>query len=129
MKDYHAVLKDGSEIFCAKWDASVAYMNLGKVCKAFGSARIEAIAKLDEYSVRNAMASIMETEDAEKTYASMQHFVCTVAMDGKRVRPNVFDEMFSENLHKGVEIFAHVVHAVYNDFFEQGLAEDSSQAS
>ena len=129
MKDYHAVLKDGTEIFVAQWSASVAFMNLGKVCKAFGKARVEAIAKLDEYSINNAKASLMDTEDAEKTYAAMQHFVCTIGMDGKRVLPNTFDDMFSEDMGKAVEIFAHVVHAVYSDFFEQGLTEDSSQPS
>jgi hypothetical protein len=129
MKDYHAVLKDGSEIYVAQWSASVAFMNLGKVCKAFGPARVEAIAKLDDKSMLNARASLMDSDNPEKTYKAMEHFVCTVGMDGKRVLPNVFDEMFSEDMLKAVEIFTHVVHAVYCDFFEQGLVEDSSLAS
>tara|TARA_R100000541_G_scaffold21478_3_gene31423 strand:- start:1988 stop:2377 length:390 start_codon:yes stop_codon:yes gene_type:complete len=129
MKDYHAVLKDGQEIYIAQWSASVAYQNLTQVCKAFGPARVEAIAKLDEHSMANARASFMDGEDGKLLYDAMSHFVCTVGMDGKRILPNTFDAMFSEDINVPLEIFTHVVHAVYAKFFGHGSVEDSSLAS
>ena len=126
MKDYTATLKDGSQIFIAQWSASVAFINLGKVCNAFGSGRVEAIAKLSQVDV---LASLMDTQTPEECENILKHFVSTVSIDSQRIQPNNYNDIFAEDFAKATEVFMHVVHAVYNDFFVSGLAEVVSQAN
>lgn len=127
MKDYSATLKDGSLIYIAQWSATVAYTNLGLACDVFEAGQIEAIA--DNKNQALVMHGLMTAKDPEKFVHIMQHFVCTVAMDGARILPNTYDSIFADDFAKATEIYAHCIHAVYAGFFERGLAEDLSQAS
>ena len=74
-----------------------------------------------------AMVAIMESKDSGQTAALIKHFVCTARMDGDKIEAQDYDEKFKDNLAITIELFCHVVKAVYADFFALGLVEEVSQ--
>lgn len=124
MSGYRATLKGGQKIFIPTWPVSVAYENLTKAGKYIGS---DALVRIAELNMAAAMVAIMESNDAEQTSALIKHFVCTVRMDGDKIEKGSYEDQFRDDLALTIELFCHVIKAVYSDFFEQGLAEAPSQ--
>lgn len=120
---YKAKLKDGQEIYIATWTPSVALENLTQAGKYIGLDNLLNISKLTKLSMHAVIVAISEAEDSETTLKLIQHFICTVGMDGDRITEATFDTIFEGKLPLIVEVFTHVVHSQYADFFEQGLIE------
>lgn len=123
MSGYNAVLKDGQELYVPTWPASVAVENLTKAGEFIGS---ENLVRIAELNIPSVMVAIMNSKDAEQTAALIKHFVCTARIDSKKIYKNEYDSLFEGDLALAIEIFAHVVKAVYADFFESGLAKANS---
>lgn len=81
-----------------------------------------------ELNLSTAFISITEAKDAEVTSQLIEHFVCTVNMDERKITKQTFNEEFEGNIFLALEIFCHVIKSQYSDFFEQGLAEELSQS-
>ena len=126
MSGYSATLKGGQEIYIPSWPATIAYENLTKAGEFIGSNALVNIATLNTTS---AMLAIMNSKNSVETAGLIKHFVCSARMDGDKIDPGDYDNKFSEDLALSIEIFCHVVKAIYADFFEQGLAEEPSQES
>lgn len=119
---YTATLADMREIYIPNWPANVQFENLTKVCKILGQENVITVAT--EINVPAAMLSIMDAEDAELATKLVLHFVQQARIDGNKVLPNSFDELGMATI---VELFAHVLHSQYSDFFVSGLAKVHSQ--
>ena len=122
-KGYNATLKNGSEIYIPMWAASEALKELSNAGKYIGSDHLIAISQLD---VPSLMVAVLEAKDPENTAGLIKHYVCSVRIEGERITPNVFDEMFEGELFLAMEIFTHVIKAQYASFFELGLAKETS---
>ena len=120
---YNATLKNGEEIYIPPWPIDVSLENLARAGKSLGNDNVVLISKLIIPAVING---IMKSEDPAETANLIKHFVCQVRISGKKITPDTLDEMFSNKLAMIAEIFAHVMHYQYNDFFELGLAKDLS---
>lgn len=122
-KGYSASLKDGQEIYIPNWPANVQFENLTQVCKLLGQDNVVAIS-IDK-SIPVAMAAIMSADDSELATKLILHFVQQARIDGDKVTSNNFDELGMSVL---VELFVHVLHSQYSDFFVSGLAKEPSQS-
>lgn len=120
---YSAKLKDGQEIYIQNWKPTVALQNLTEAGKYIGIENLLNISKLKENSSHICILAISDADDAEVTMNLIKHFVCTVAKEGETITKGNFDEIFNGKLPLVVEIFCHVIHSQYSDFFEQGLIE------
>jgi len=123
MSGYTATLKGGQEIYIPPWPASVALQNLTKAGEFIGT---DNLLRISELNVPAVMLAIAESKNAAETAGLIKHFVCSARMDGEKIIDNNFDKQFEEDLLLMCEIFAHVVKAVYGDFFVQGLAKEAS---
>jgi len=123
MKDYSATLTDGRKIYIPSWPVNVALENLTQAGKCLGSDHLINISYLNIPSV---ILALMECEDHILTSALVRHFICQARVDGSKISTDTIDEMFQGDLHGVAELFAHVVHSQYADFFELGLAKESS---
>jgi len=123
MSGYKKELSKGQNIFINNWTPSVALENLTHAGKLIGLDNLLNISKLDEISKHITIVAISEAKDSETTMKLIRHFVCTVNMDDQRIEESNFDVIFEGNLALIIEIFTHVVHSQYADFFEQGLIE------
>lgn len=125
-KDYSAKLRDGQDIFIPSWPVDVALENLTLAGKLLGTEHIINIAALN---IPACVVAIMDAKDAKQAAALVKHFICQVRIEGKKIEPATINSMFEGNLSTVTELFAHVIHSQYNDFFESGLAKATSQES
>ena len=123
---YSTELTEGQEIYIPVWSPTVALANLTQVSKILRSALEDEIPGLE---VPTAIISIMEAEDAEAAADIVKHFVMTARMDGHKITKNNYDELFANDLYLAMEIFTHVIHSQYSDFFKRGLAKVNYQES
>jgi len=123
MSGYSATLKGGQQIYIPKWPVTVAFENLTKAGEFIGS---DAMVQIASLNIPAAMLAILNSKDAAQTAGLIKHFVCSARMDEKKIEPSNYDKQFEDDLSLAVELFCHVVKAVYSDFFEQGLAEAPS---
>jgi len=126
MEGYKATLRDGRDIYIPNWPVDVALENLTKAGKYLGTDNIIEIAYINIPAV---IVAIMGAEDPKQCAALVRHFICQVRIDGSKIDATSIDEMFSGNLGHIAELFAHVVHSQYHDFFESGLVKEPSQDS
>ena len=124
MSLYKDELRDGWEVSVPSWSPSVALENLTKAGKVLGANEIVSIATLD---IRAVIIAVMNAVDPAQASAVIKHFVCSARLDGKRIIPEDYDGLFGGDLAILSEVFAHVVHAQYSDFFERGLGKAPSQ--
>jgi hypothetical protein len=122
---YSGKLKDLREIYVPHWPVDVSLENLTKAGQYLGT---ESMIFISELNIPAVVVAISESKDPEGCAALIKHFVCNASLEGDKITPSSFDEIFKGKLHVVAEIFAHVVHAQYADFFEQGLAKEPSQA-
>lgn len=121
---YRNTIKDGREIYIPNWPVDVALENLTKVGKVFGTS---AVIKISELNVPAGIVAVMECTDPKLAAAMIKHFICQVRIDGHKISPDTINNMFSGELHSVIELFTHVLHSQYSDFFDLGLAKASSQ--
>ena len=120
---YNATLKNGEEIYIPPWPIDVSLENLARAGKSLGNDNVVLISKLNIPAVING---IMKSKDPEESANLIKHFVCQARISGKKITPDTLDDLFVDKLAMVAEIFAHVMHYQYNDFFELGLAKDLS---
>ena len=124
MSGYSATLKDGREIYIPSWPVNVQLENLTNASKYLGPQHIISIAELD---VRAVVLAIMNADDPAQTAQLIKHFVCQVRIAGSKITEDTLDSMFDSDLKSIAEIFAHVIHSQYSDFFDSGLVKEPSQ--
>ena len=123
MKDYKAKLRDGRAIFIPSWPIDVALENLTKAGKYLGT---ENIINISALNVPAVVVAIMSASDAANAAAIIKDFVCSVRIEGDKVTHETINTMFEGDLSSVTELFAHVIHSQYHDFFESGLAKAAS---
>ena len=123
-KDYRAKIRDGRDIYIPSWPVDVSLENLTLAGKLLGTENIINIAALNIPAV---VVAIMNADDAKQAAALVKHFICQVRIDEKKIEPETINSMFEGDLPVVTELFAHVIHSQYNNFFESGLAKDNSQ--
>lgn len=123
MAGYSANLKDGREIYIPSWPVDVALENLSMAGKYIGADNVINIADLNVAAV---IVAIMNADNPAKVALLIKNFVCHVRIDGNKILEDTMNTMFADDLKSIAEMFAHVIHAQYNDFFEYGLAKEHS---
>lgn len=120
---YTATIKDGRAIAIPAWPINVALENLTHAGKYLGTENVINIASLNIPAV---IVAIMGSSEPEKCASIIKNFVCQARIAGNKIEPGTIDTMFDADLAVVTEIFAHVVHAQYSDFFASGLAKEPS---
>ena len=123
MKDYTASLKDGRAIFIPSWPVDVALENLAQASKCLGT---ESVINISKLCIPTVIVAIMQSEDPKLTSALIKHFICQVRIDGQKISPETINKMFEGDLAVVTELFAHVIHSQYSDFFVLGLVKETS---
>lgn len=130
MSDYTATLADGRAIFIPSWSAKVQFENLTKACKILGQDEVITISAL---SVPAAMLAVMGSEDSTDCTGMVMFFSQQARIAGEKVilKDGGMELMLGgEEMDMSliIEVFTHVMHSQYNDFFESGLAKVASQS-
>ena len=120
MSGYHAQLKDKREIFIPDWSPKVGYENLTKACKVLGQ---EEVINISALNVPAAMLAVMGSDDAELSTRLVFHFVSQVRIENEKITEG---DIHSMSMAVIIELFTHVMHSQYNDFFESGLVKEPS---
>lgn len=120
---YKRHLKSGREIYIPSWSVDVALENLTQVSKALGA---DSVINISTLNVPAVIVAIMSSENPKLTTSLIKHFVCQVRIDGEKITPDTINMMFDGDLHTIAELFAHVIHSQYSDFFVLGLAKEAS---
>lgn len=124
MAGYTAVLKDGREIYIPNWPINVALENLTLAGKYLGS---EHIINIADRNLASVIVAITESKEPKQAAKLVEHFVCQTRIEGNKITSDNIDSMFEGKLAIVAEIFSHVVHSQYSDFFELGLVKEVSQ--
>ena len=120
---YNAELQNGSKIRIDNWPPIIGIKNLNNCSKILGDANVLAISKKDLHATTVA---IMNAENPDLVSKLVTHFCTCVVLDGKRIAADTFDQDFEGKLNVVVELFMHVIHSQYFDFFEYGLVKEPS---
>tara|TARA_R110000850_G_scaffold132440_7_gene253481 strand:- start:731 stop:1105 length:375 start_codon:yes stop_codon:yes gene_type:complete len=120
---YKSNLEDGRAIFIPNWPATVQFENLTEACKYLGQ---ENVINISTLNVPAAMVAVMRSDDAKATTQLVMHFIQQARMEGDKITINSLDSLGMPTI---IELFTHVMHAQYNDFFESGLAKAASLVS
>lgn len=121
---YRKRISDGREIYIPNWPVDVALENLTQVGKLLGT---ENVINISELNIPAAIVAIMKCENPKLATALIKHFVCQVRIDGSKIEPETISAMFEGDLYGVVELFTHVIHSQYSEFFSLGLAKEASQ--
>lgn len=119
---YRANLKDGRAIYIPNWSVKVQFENLTQACKYLGQNNVITISALN---VAAAMLAIMGSEDSDLSTQLVLHFTQQARIEGEKITLDNLDEIGMATV---VEVFTHVMHSQYHDFFESGLAKEPSQS-
>ena len=120
---YKRTLANGSEIYIPNWSVDVALENLTQAGKVLGSENIISISELNKAS---AIVALMNAENPKLASQLVKHFICQVRIDGNKITPETINNMFDGKLGLVLELFTHVIHSQYADFFSSGLAKEVS---
>ena len=126
---YQATLKDGQAIAVPSWPIDVALENLTHAGKYLGTENVINIATLrsdDSLNIPAVIVAIMGSSEPKLCASIIKQFVCQARISGSKIEPGNIDNMFDNDLAIVAELFAHVIHAQYSDFFESGLAKELS---
>ncbi len=123
-ESYTKTILDGREIYIPYWPVDVALENLTQVGKLLGT---ENVIRISELNIPAAVVAVMGCDNPKLASAMIKHFVCQVRIDGNKIEASTINSMFEGNLHAVVELFTHVIHSQYADFFSLGLAKEVSQ--
>lgn len=122
-KQYKEKIKDGREIYIPYWPVDVALENLTMVGKLLGTSNV---IRISELNVPAAIVAIMDCTEYHEASQMVKHFICQVRIDGSKITPDTVNSMFEGDLHTVIELFTHVIHSQYSDFFNLGLAKEVS---
>lgn len=125
-ENYSATLVNGQEIYIPNWPVTVQLENLTQVGKVFGTNNVIEICTLN---IKHFIVSLMSCEDHKLAAQLVRHFICQVRIDGSKIEGKTIDEMFTGDLALIAEIFCHLMHSQYHDFFVSGLAKATSPPS
>ena len=117
---YRSNLKDGRQIYIPNWSVKVQFENLTQACKYLGQDNVIAISTL---SVPAAMLAIMGSDDPTQATELVIYFTQQARVAGEKI---TIDNIESLGMPTIVEVFTHVMHSQYNDFFVSGLAKAPS---
>lgn len=117
---YSAKLRDEREIYIPDWPVNVALKNLTEAGKLFG---IDALVSMSEINVPAAMMAITEAENPSDVMDLVSYFVCQARIAEQKIEIGTLDDIFAGHLFPMVELFCHVLHAQYHEFFSLGLAK------
>lgn len=120
---YRKTIKDGREIYIPNWPVDVALENLAQAGKVFGN---ENVIRMSELNIPAAIVSLMSSDDPKLASRLIKHFMCQVRIDGSKITPETINGMFEGKLPVVMELFCHVMHSQFNDFFSLGLAKEAS---
>lgn len=120
---YTATLKDGRAIAIPNWPIHVALENLTNVGKVLG---VESVINIAEINIPAVIVAIMNAKDPKSCASIIKNFVCQARIAGSKIELGTIDDMFDGNLPIVAELFAHVVHAQFQDFFVSGLVKEVS---
>lgn len=122
---YRKTIKDGREIYVPNWPVDVALQNLAQAGKVFGN---ENVIRMSELNIPAAVVALMSTDDPALAARLIKHFTCQVRIDGSKIAPETINGMFegSKGLAVVMELFCHVMHSQFSDFFDLGLAKEAS---
>ena len=118
---YTGELTDGKAIFIPNWSVKVQYENLTQACKYLGQDNVITISALN---IPAAILAVMGSEDAQASTELVLHFTKQARIDGKKIDDTLIEEL---GMYVVIELFAHVMHSQFNDFFVSGLAKAHSQ--
>lgn len=122
-ESYTRTISDGREIYIPNWAVDVALENLTLVGKLLGT---ENIIRISELNIPAAVVAVMSCDNPKLASAMIKHFICQVRIDGSKIEPDTINSMFEGDLHGVIELFTHVIHSQYADFFSLGLAKEVS---
>tara|TARA_R110002096_G_scaffold25785_1_gene80190 strand:- start:57 stop:443 length:387 start_codon:yes stop_codon:yes gene_type:complete len=117
---YKRKLINGSEIYIPNWAVDVALENLTQAGKVLGS---EHVINISELNQAGAIVALMNAENPQLASRLVKHFICQVRIDGNKITPETINNMFDGQLDIVLELFTHVIHSQYADFFSSGLAK------
>lgn len=120
---YRVTIKDGREIYVPNWPIDVALENLAQAGKVFGN---ENVIRMSERNIPAAIVALMKSDDPKLAARLIKHFVCQVRIDGSKILPETLNGMFEGKLSVVMELFCHVMHSQYDEFFSLGLAKEAS---
>ena len=120
---YKRTLVNGSEIYIPNWAVDVALENLTQAGKVLGSENIISISELNK---AGAILALMNADNPKLASRLVKHFICQVRIDGNKITPETINDMFEGKLELVLELFTHVIHSQYADFFSSGLAKEVS---
>lgn len=123
MSGYKAKIDDGRDIYIPAWPIDVCLENLTRAGQYLGVENVINIAKINKAAV---IVAIMGSSEPKETASLIKHFVCQVRIDGSKIEPDTIEDMFDGKLAVVAELFAHVIHAQYSDFFASGLVKEAS---
>ena len=118
---YKGNLADGRAIYIPSWSATVQFENLTQACKYLGQDEVINISTLN---VPAAMLAVMGSDDHKACTGLVMHFIQQARLEGSKLTKDGIDNMEISDL---IEIFTHVMHSQFNDFFVSGLAKVPSQ--
>lgn len=123
-ESYTKTISDGREIYIPYWPVDVALENLTQVGKLLGT---ENVIRISELNIPAAVVAVMGCDNPKLASAMIKHFVCQVRIAGSKIETSTINSMFEGDLHAVIELFTHVIHSQYADFFSLGLAKEVSQ--
>jgi hypothetical protein len=126
MAGYDGQLQSGDAIHIPSWPVDVALINLSQAGKAFGLDNLIEVSKLNPLAT---LVCVANSKEPDQTASLMSHFVTQCRIEGEKITPSQINSKFEGNLALFAEVFAHVIKAQYSDFFDYGLAKDSSPKS
>jgi|TARA_R110000765_G_scaffold301530_3_gene395974 hypothetical protein len=122
MSNYSGTIQDGRAIYIPAWPAKVQFENLSTACKLLGQ---DNIVNISDINVPAAMLAIMNADDPQKATEMMFHFVKQARIDGEKLQSD--SDVGDLGMATIVELFSHVIHSQFNDFFVSGLAKANYQ--
>jgi len=120
MEEYHKELENGDAIFIPKWSCKLAFQNLTQACKYLGQ---DNVVNISAFNVPAAMLAVMGSEDAKTSTDLILNFASQARVAGNKLDADKLEEIGMTGV---IEIFTHVMHCQYNDFFVSGLAKVNS---
>jgi hypothetical protein len=117
---YKRTIADGRDIYIPNWSVDVALENLTQAGRVLGS---ENIINISELNTAGAIVALMKAENPKLASRLVKHFICQVRIDGSKITEDTINTMFDGQLEVVLELFTHVIHSQYADFFSLGLAK------
>lgn len=117
---YKSNLEDGRPIYIPQWSVKVQFENLTQACKYLGQDNVIAISA---QNVPAAMLAIMGSEDSTQATNLVMYFVQQARVAGEKITVENIENLGMATI---VELFTHVMHSQYDDFFVSGLAKAHS---